>query len=93
MIEDELNFAYYETFLPTGNYQVKFTDHDNGRAAWVSDYTFAHEDMEHLKEILEYMTPEFRAFILKVSEMICEAGEAVKTSDREWRFTPEDKDS
>jgi hypothetical protein len=74
MIDDDLHFAYYEHFLPAANYQIKFTDEDKGRAVWINSYIFAHADTEYLKECLAGLTPEFRAFILKAAEMICEAG-------------------
>ena len=60
---------------PSPKYELHFLDHGTGRQAWMNELALADADVGAIGDCLENLSPEFRAFILKAAEMICEAGE------------------
>ncbi len=54
--------------------ELQFLDHSTGRRVWMPECVFDNLDVGWIKECLENLSPEFRAFALKAAKMICEAG-------------------
>ncbi len=59
---------------PVPKHELHFLDHSTGRQAWMNEHVIDNMDVGAIKDCLENLSPEFRAFILKSAEMICEAG-------------------
>ena len=57
--------------------ELQFIDCTTGRQRQVrmDECVIDNLDVGWIKECLEELSPEFRAFVLKAAEMICEAGE------------------
>ena len=69
-------FEFFEANLPPDpKYVLQFLDHSTGRLAKMRGSCTRDENMGEIKDGLEKLTPEFRAFILKAAGMICEAEE------------------
>ncbi len=58
------------------DFEVQFLDYTIMRQMYIASPSITHKDVAFLRERLDVLTPEFRAFVLKAAEMICEAGEA-----------------
>ena len=57
------------------DYEVRFVDYSILRQKWIGYLVFANGDVGYLRDQLEILEPEFRAFVLKAAKLICEAGE------------------
>ena len=74
MFVDDLLEVIDRRFPPPPR-ELHFLDHSTGRQVWMPECVIDNLDVGWIKECLENLSPEFRAFILKAAEMICEAAE------------------
>ena len=74
---DDMIAFFAENLPPDPKHVLQFLDHSTGRLVKMRGRCTRDEGMEEIKDCLEMLTPEFRAFILKAAGMICEAGEGL----------------
>ena len=74
MFVDDLLEGIDRRFPPPPR-ELKFFDYTIMRQVWMDECVIDNLDVGWIKECLEGFSPEFRAFVLKAAEMICEAGE------------------
>ena len=76
MFVDYLREVIDKNFPPPPR-ELQFFDCTTGRQRQVRmpECVIDNLDVGFIKECLEELSPEFRAFVLKAAEMICEAGE------------------
>ena len=73
MFVDDLLEGIDRRFPPLPR-ELKFIDYITGRQVWMPECVIDNLDVGWIKECLEGFSPEFRAFVLKAAEMICEVG-------------------
>ena len=73
MFVDDLLEVIDRRFPPPPR-ELKFFDYTTKHHVWINELTIINADVGAIKDCLEDFSPEFRAFVLKAAEMICEAG-------------------
>ena len=60
--------------LPPPPHELQFFDYTIMRQVWLYEHVIDNRDVGRIKECLENLSPEFRAFVFKAAKMIYEAG-------------------